>query len=113
MDIKDFLKKQEEFDNQYKFLKHWNEKISENNLEVLNFLLLSASGEIGEASNIAKKILRGDFTLKEKKSDLNEEITDAFIYIIKLINQLDIDIEKEYNLKMQKNAIKFGARNDE
>lgn len=113
MDIKTFLKKQEDFDNQFECLKHWNEKISDSNLDVLNFLLLSVSGEIGEASNIAKKIIRGDFALKDKIDALNEEITDAFIYIIKLINQLDIDIEKEFNSKMQKNAIKFGERNDE
>lgn len=110
MEIKDLIKKQSNFDESHESLKHWNEKITENNLDVLNYLLLAAAGEIGEASNVAKKIIRGDFTLNDKIDSLSEELIDAFIYIIKLINQLGIDLEKEYDKKMQYNAKRFGSK---
>lgn len=110
MDIKEMIKQQEVFDESHDRLKHWNEKIGKHNLDILGFLLLATAGEVGEAANIAKKILRGDYTLEEKRAELSEEITDAFIYLLKLIRQLDIDIEKEFTDKMNKNAVKFANK---
>lgn len=109
MDIKDLIKMQSDFDDEFKFLHHWKEKVSESNLDVLAFLLISIQGELGEASNLFKKVLRGDYNFSDIKDDLKIEIVDIFIYILKLINQLDIDIEKEYIKKKEKNQIKFNG----
>ena len=70
-------------------------------------MLVSLTGELGETANIVKKIVRGDFKLDEKKDELQEEITDVFIYLLKLSYQLDIDLEKAYADKMKKNWERF------
>lgn len=38
---------------------------------------------------------------------LTEEISDVFIYLIKLVYQLDFDLESEYFKKMKKNEERF------
>ena len=40
-------------------------------------------------------------------SDIQEELTDVFIYLLKLSYQLDIDLEKAYVEKMAKNRERF------
>lgn len=107
MNIKDFINYQENFDKKHISKFEWNKKINDSNIETLEFLLISIFGEIGEASNLVKKIVRGDFLLSEKKEELSEEIADVFIYLIKICNQLDIDLEKEYLKKMKKNDERF------
>lgn len=107
MHIKEIVKFQDAFDKKHKNKFSWNQKINDENIEMLEFLLVSLFGEIGETSNIVKKIVRGDFKLFEKKEELSEEIADIFIYLIKIANQLDIDLEKEYFKKMEKNSERF------
>lgn len=107
MDILDFIKKQREFDQNFITFSHWAEKISQENLDVLGFLLLAIQGEIGECCNIYKKLVRKDNDLYAVKDELIEEITDVFIYLLKLIDQLDIDIETEFLKKQAKNYEKF------
>ena len=107
MQIKDILKFQEEFDSRHHSKFNWNEKLNDNNTEILQFLMLCLMGEIGEVSNLAKKMVRGDFPLHSKKDELAEELTDVFIYLIKLFNQLEINIEEEYFKKMRKNESRF------
>jgi len=107
MTIEEIIKKQQGFDSSHKGKFKWDQKIDDEHLEVLQFLLLSMVGEFGEASNIVKKVVRGDKKLEEVKDILSEEIIDIFIYVIKLIYQLDIDIDKVYNLKMEKNKTRF------
>ncbi|TGE39382.1 nucleotide pyrophosphohydrolase [Desulfosporosinus fructosivorans] len=107
MTIEEIIIQQQEFDSNYKGKFNWNQIIDNEHLEILEFLLLSMVGEFGEATNIVKKVIRGDKTLEEVKDDLSEEIIDIFIYVIKLIYQLDIDLDKVYSAKMEKNKIRF------
>ncbi len=105
--IKELLEFQEEFDKKHSGNFNWNEKVTEENVEILQYLLISLVGEFGEASNLVKKVLRGDKKLLEVKDELSEEIIDVLIYTLKLIYQLDIDIEKVYYEKMKKNEKRF------
>lgn len=107
MEINEFIEKQRQFDKNFPSLAHWAEKISNENLDVLGYLLLSAQGEIGECCNIFKKVARKDMDLNCVKADLSEEIADVFIYLLKIIDQMDIDIEKEFLKKQAKNYEKF------
>ncbi|KUO52225.1 MAG: hypothetical protein APF76_04075 [Desulfitibacter sp. BRH_c19] len=107
MDLKEIIKIQEEFDQNHSSKFNWNKKITNDNLEMLEFILISMFGEIGETANLVKKIIRGDFKLDEKRSALSEEIADIFIYLIKLSNQLDIDLEQSYFNKLEKNRKRF------
>lgn len=107
MHLSQFINMQRNFDSRHKGKFDWAQKINEDNLEILEYLFLCLVGEFGEATNLVKKVLRGDFSLDEIRPELNEEIVDIFIYVLKLIYQLDIDIEKEFLSKIDKNRIKF------
>ena len=107
MDINKIIELQKNFDSQHKGKFHWDEKISEEHLEMLNFLMIALMGEVGEAANIVKKINRGDFSLLDQKDYIEEEVVDIFIYVIKLAYQLDMDIEQAYINKMEKNTDRF------
>ncbi len=98
---------QEEFDKSHQGKIPFYEKISENNLEVLEHLIVCLVGEIGEFSNIVKKVRRGDFQLQQKKNELDEELIDMFIYLIKISNQMDVDLEGCFLKKLEKNKSRF------
>ena len=105
--LRDFIEYQKHFDSTHESHFKWDDKISDANIEQLGFLLIGLIGEVGECSNIVKKIHRGDFTLEQMREELTEEIVDVFIYILKLIYQLNLDIETQYQRKMQKNKERF------
>lgn len=98
---------QKEFDLAHQGNIPFYEVITEQNIEALEHLIVCTLGELGEFANIVKKIKRGDFTLADKKDELSEEITDVFIYLLKISNQMNIDLEKEYFKKMNINKTKF------
>jgi NTP pyrophosphatase (non-canonical NTP hydrolase) len=105
--IEEFISKQKEFDDKHHTSFDWSTKITSQNVHVLEYLLLATVGELGETANILKKILRGDMSFEDAKQDLTNEIVDIFIYVIKLIYQMDIDIGTEYQKKMKINAERF------
>ena len=107
MTLKEIKKIQNTFDAKYKGNIEFNEIITNSNIDPLEHLIVCLLGEFGEFSNIVKKIKRGDFSLTEKNKELKEEYIDMFIYMIKIANQLDINIEEEYISKMKKNEKKF------
>jgi NTP pyrophosphatase (non-canonical NTP hydrolase) len=76
--------------------------------------LVGLFGEIGEFSNIVKKINikieKGDqyeLNTPEAAAHLKEELSDSLIYLIRLANILDINLEKECLNKMEKNRIRY------
>lgn len=107
MTLKELTKLQKSFDSEHKGNFCWSSKITDENLELLEFLLISLTGEVGETANIVKKVVRGDFTLESKKDDLQKEIADVFIYLLKISYQLGIDLEEAYLQKLDVNRRKF------
>ena len=107
MELKLLIDMQKEFDSNHKGRFDWAQKIDKENIEILEYVLLCLVGEFGEATNLVKKVLRGDHSLDDIKPELSEEITDIFIYVLKLAYQLDIDIEKQFLLKIEKNKKRF------
>lgn len=107
MTLNEIIDLQKQFDSNHESTFPWNTPITDNNLENLEFLLVAFAGEFGEVSNIVKKIVRGDFSLNEKKNDISEEIADMFAYLIKMSYQLDIDLESVYLEKIRKNKERF------
>lgn len=105
--IKKLIDQQREFDERHAGKLPFYSVINENNLSELEHLIVCLIGEVGEFSNIVKKVRRGDFPLSNVKGDLNEELTDVFIYLLKIAGQFDVDLEYEYNKKMTKNEEKF------
>lgn len=107
MTLNEIVDLQKQFDSNHESTFPWNDQITDDNLEMLEFLLVAFAGEFGEVSNIVKKIVRGDFSLDEKRNELSEEIADMFSYLIKLSYQLSIDLEAAYIKKIEKNQEKF------
>ena len=107
MTLKELLDMQAAFDETHEGKFPWNCKVTDDNIGLLEFLIVSLTGELGETANIVKKIARGDFPLEEKKEELSEEMADMFAYLLKMSYQLDIDLEKAYVQKMQKNQERF------
>lgn len=107
MTLNEITDLQKQFDGNHVSAFPWDEKIADHNLEILEFLLVAFAGEFGEVANIVKKIVRGDYTLDEKRNEISEEIADMFAYLIKLSYQLNIDLEEAYLKKVHKNQEKF------
>ncbi len=81
--------------------------VSEDNLHDLEHLIVCLIGELGEFSNLLKKVVRGDVCLADVKGDLDEELADTFIYLIKIANQFNVDLENEFIKKLSKNELRF------
>ena len=107
MTIGELIAFQKNFDTAHVSKFPWNSNITDSNIEMLEFLLVSLTGEVGETANIVKKVVRGDFLLDEKKTDLQEELADIFIYLLKIAYQLGLDLEKAYFEKMENNRRRF------
>ncbi|MDC4675688.1 hypothetical protein NQ801_04165 [Acinetobacter baumannii] len=107
MELKDLQELQKKFDQSHQMRINFYENITQENLPALEHLVVCLLGELGEFSNILKKVVRGDYELNEVKDSLDEELVDVFIYLIKIANQFDVDLENGYLNKLEKNKLKF------
>lgn len=107
MTLKELVDVQRRFDQRHESDFQWDTMISQDNIPMLGFTMLALSGEVGETSNLVKKIWRGDCSLREKYAELQEEIADIFAYLLKLTYQLDFDLEQAYLEKNKKNYERF------
>ena len=114
MDISNIVSKQKEFDENHGWT-HNSNTISEK-LDFINKDIIGLVGEIGEFSNLVKKLnlINNRFSTNEldKKfhefsPKLQEELIDAFIYLIRLSSHLNMDISQEYNKKLNINKVRF------
>jgi len=66
-----------------------------------------------EAAELSELFLFKEFKIDEilkdetLLEDISDEVADVFIYLISLINALDIDLSKAFVKKMQKNSQKY------
>ena len=107
MKLKEILKLQKEFDKKHKINFNWAEDISGKNLHQLQFLVLCLTGEVGELANLVKKVVRGDEQYEPTKGRITEELTDVFIYVLKLAYQMNVDLEASYLQKLEINKTRF------
>ncbi|WP_413501044.1 hypothetical protein [Psychrobacter maritimus] len=106
--LKDIRSLQKAFDKKHNVSnKSFYVDIDSSNLEELEHLVVCLIGELGEFSNILKKVTRGDFELKDVKDSLDEELVDTFIYLIKIANQFNVNLEEGYLKKLEKNKERF------
>jgi len=108
MDFKEIMEFQRNFD-----VKHgWDWRNKENQLELLKYVSIALTGEVGEFSNIIKKALRekfpeGKLPDDEQMKKLKDELADIFIYTLVASQVLEMDLEKEYFEKMKLNVERF------
>jgi len=73
-------------------------------------LVMALSSEVGELSDIFQWLSpeESEKKLSTKNKELaKEEIADILIYLIRLSDKLDIDLEKEVMKKIKKNSNKY------
>jgi len=75
----------------------------------LKNLSMALSGEVGELVEIFQWMTEEQSNnLSEKdKQKVTEELADIIIYLLRLADKADIDIEKAINLKVDVNASKY------
>lgn len=111
--LKEIKNIQKEFDKKHSVNgKSLYKDIDESNIYELEHLAVCLTGEIGEFCNILKKVVRGDYKLHEAKEDMSEELADCFIYLLKISNQFDVDLEAEFIKKVSKNKKKFDEKSE-
>jgi NTP pyrophosphatase (non-canonical NTP hydrolase) len=111
MTLRDLMLLQKKFDQDHGRRTKFYVKITDKNIRELEHLLVCLMGEVGEISNLAKKMVRGDKTVSLSrpavKGRVAEEVTDVFIYLLKMCNQMGIDLEAEYLKKLRLNQKRF------
>ena len=107
MHLKELVSLQTEFDKRHSSSEPFFIPITSANPRDLEHLVVCMLGELGEFSNILKKIVRGDLPYEEAEQDLHEELTDVFIYLIKVAGQSGVDLEARFLEKLKKNEIRF------
>ncbi|MHA2037599.1 MAG: nucleotide pyrophosphohydrolase [Promethearchaeota archaeon] len=76
-------------------------------------LVQAINCEAGELSQLllfkdySKKNIEDD---KELSTNISDEIADVFIYLISLINALDLDLTQAFKKKMKKNKSKYSTK---
>ncbi len=76
-------------------------------------LVQAINCEAGELSQLLLfKSYTKDEIWKSKTllTNISDEIADVFIYLISLINALDLDLSKIFKNKMEKNKIKYSSK---
>lgn len=73
---------------------------------------LAIAGEAGELCNLLKKVVRGDFTLEEKRQEVLNEVADVMTYCDLLMTRLDADTATELKAKFNVVSARVGWKGD-
>lgn len=72
------------------------------------FLSIALAGETGEMCNIVKKVLRGDFTYKEAREDILNELADIICYAVLMMDVFNEDTGDRVVKKFNEVSARFG-----
>lgn len=70
---------------------------------------LSLAGEAGETANVVKKIQRGSLDIQdpEVRTDLENELTDVFVYLLNIAGMMRMDLQETYDRVRDQNEERF------
>ncbi|MFP3919507.1 MazG nucleotide pyrophosphohydrolase domain-containing protein [Lysinibacillus telephonicus] len=114
MDIEEIIRIQNEFDYEHGWALKSND--TKEKVKLINKDLIGIFGEIGEFSNLIKKLnldlervkdIEFEANFSKIRGDLEEELIDTFIYLIRIANHLDMDMTEKYLYKIKKNRERF------
>lgn len=112
MELTEFISKQTKFDKEH----GWDTSIipEVERLQSLERELVGLMGEVGEVANIVKKARLSVLNNKSSSTafrdivpEVNEELIDVFIYLLRLFQVAGTDIESEYLRKLAINKERF------
>lgn len=69
---------------------------------------LAIAGEAGELCNLVKKVLRGDYSLEEKRQDILREVADVMTYCDLLMSHLHAETHDELMRKFNEVSARVG-----
>jgi NTP pyrophosphatase (non-canonical NTP hydrolase) len=107
MTLREIMALQAEFDAQHRGKRQWGQSVKDASSEVLEHSVVCLVGELGEFANLLKKVNRGDRAYEGARDELADELTDVFIYLMQIANQMDLDLETSYLTKLAKNRERF------
>lgn len=113
MNLEQIIALQRTFDQQHEGDFKWDQRIDKDHLGMLEYLALSLAGEAGEVANAVKKVIRGDLSYDEQRKEIELELADVFIYLIKFAYQMDFDLSARFMEKMEINRKRFKDREHE
>ena len=102
MDIKEIQDKLAKFAEE----RDWDQFHSPKNL------VMAITSEVGELNELFQWLTQEQSSLKDdsqKMAEIGQEIADVFIYLLRLADKLDIDIEEAVREKIEINANKYPA----
>ena len=102
MDIKEIQDKLAKFAEE----RDWDQFHSPKNL------VMAITSEVGELNELFQWLTEEQSSLKDdsrKMAEIGQEIADVFIYLLRLADKLDIDIEEAVREKIEINANKYPA----
>lgn len=112
MDFKMLSSLQFSFDEQHGFRTEFDTQ--SDTFQQVTKDLVGLFGELGEFANIVKKINIKldhpddyDFDITSAKPQLEEELADTFIYLIRIATTLKIDLEQEVVKKIDANKSRY------
>lgn len=73
-------------------------------------LVMALTSEVGELNELFQWLTEGQSSIKDdssKTDEIRQEIADIFIYLLRLADKLDIDIEEAIREKIEINAKKY------
>ena len=73
-------------------------------------LVMALTSEVGELTELFQWLTEGQSSIKDdssKTDEIQQEIADIFIYLLRLADKLDIDIEEAVREKIEINAKKY------
>jgi len=73
-------------------------------------LVMALTSEVGELNEFFQWLTEGQSLIKDdsaKTDEIRQEIADIFIYLLRLADKLDIDIEEAVREKIEINAKKY------
>ena len=71
---------------------------------------MALTSEVGELNELFQWLTEGQSSIKDdssKTDEIRQEIADIFIYLLRLADKLDIDIEEAIREKIEINAKKY------
>jgi NTP pyrophosphatase (non-canonical NTP hydrolase) len=74
----------------------------------VDYLAIALAGEVGEACNVVKKWLRGDFETNEFREFLYQELPDVLIYLVLLAEAAGFSLQDAYVDKKEYNNVRYG-----
>ena len=107
MTLQQLMEIQAKFDAGHESKHQWGRSVEDASPEVLEHSVVCLVGELGEFANTLKKVNRGDTSYQSARDHLEEELTDVFIYLMQIANQMGVNLEESYLRKLDKNRKRF------